>query len=118
MFDDSTEEVLDAEFARVEAIDAGLDAVHQMTRGGVLRVLIEEAREKAIDALQALVRADPEDAKTIRELQWQVTRYDDLCRWIKDIAEDARNKSEDITAEQAASLARLIKGDEADLEDA
>lgn len=116
--DDSIDEVLDAEYARVEAIDAGLDAYHQLTKSGPLRIIIDEARRDALIALDMLVKVDPNEAKEIRELQWAVTRYDDLCRWIARIIETSKQASEDLTAEQAAELARLLHGDEANTEDA
>lgn len=116
--DDYTELVEEAEYARVEAIDAGLDALHQLTNTGALRVMIDEAREEAISALNALVRADPENPNLIRDLQWRVTRYDSLCRWIAGIIEKAQQARDDITDEQAAELAVMLRGDETEQEDA
>lgn len=110
--DDDAEMVADAEYARVEAIDAGFDVLHQITQGGAIAIIIDEAREKAIAALNRLVRADPDNPKEIRDLQWQVTRYDDLCRWIAQIIETARQAREDITDEEAAALAKLLRGED------
>lgn len=114
---DDYNEMLNVEFARAEAIDAAVDALSQLGRGdSALKALIDAARETAIEAIGALVRVDPEDAKQVRELQWRVTRYEDLCTWVKEILDTGRAASEELTAEQAAQLAQELRSDEAFVE--
>jgi hypothetical protein len=112
------QEVLDSEYARVEAIDAARDLFDQVRSSGAITVILLSARDEAVGAMHDLVDADPEDAKAVRALQWKVKRYDDLCGWIRSIIERGREATEDLTEEQAADLEKLIRGDEAELKDA
>lgn len=115
---DSVEEVLDAERARIEAIDAGRDLLQQFRDSGALTVILLEARANAIEALSELVRCDPFKPDIVRDLQWRITRYDALCDWISGIIEQARMATEDLTAEEEASLDHLLRGDESEAKDA
>lgn len=115
---DSIQEVLDTERARVEAIDAGWDVFEQFRNSGALTKILVKAREEAIDALQRLVEADPFKPEVIRDLQWQVTRYDALCQWIETIVESAQAATEDLTAEQAAAIEQMLRGEDSEPKDA
>lgn len=48
-----------------------------------LIVLLSDAKEAAAAALMQLVDADAEDPKTIRRLQNEVRRFDDLVGWMR-----------------------------------
>lgn len=117
MEDETQQEVLDTELARIEAIDAGHDVFRQFRTSGALSTILLEARDRAVDALNRLVKCDPFNAAAVRDLQWEVTRYDALCQFINEIVETARNASEDLTAEEGAALEQMLRGDESEPKD-
>lgn len=118
MDSETRQEMLDNEYARVVALDAARDIQQQFRASGAITLLIEDARETAIAALDALVRCDPFKPEIVRELQWRVRRYDMLCAWVLRVIEGGEAATEDLSAEQSAELDKLLRGDEAEPKDA
>lgn len=103
------DDLLDEETARVATIDAALDIEDQARAGGALVMVLAQARDEAISALNDLVQVETQDP-TVRALQWKVTRYDDLCRFVRGILDAGRAAREDLSEDQQAALERQIRG--------
>lgn len=105
------EELMDAEYARVRALDDAIDAERLMRKGGAFQTLLEKARSEALEGVEALIRADFPNLDEVRKAQWQVTRYEDLVRWIKDIFEEGESARDDLGEEEAARFEAMIRGE-------
>lgn len=106
-------EMEEEERSRVETIDAALDLTYQLKTNGAVAMILDQARDDARDAVRRLVDCDPENPRAIRELQWRITRFDDLSRYVQMIVEHGDAARADLTAEQAAKLERLLgRGDQ------
>lgn len=112
------EEAMDDEYLRVLAIDAAAQAEILLSRGGAWETLIEKARAEALDALNELIQCDFTDIRQVRERQWRVTRYESLCRWIKQIEEAGEASREDMTEEEVMELKTMISRGETEPKDA
>jgi len=111
------EELRDAAYARVLAIEAAADAEILLQRGGAWEVLIERARDEALDAMGELIQANFTTLDQVKEQQWRVARYEKLCAWIKDI-EDTGEAALDMTDEEAAIVDRVTTRGETEPQDA
>lgn len=109
--------LLDDAYLRVEILDMAEDAESLLGRGHAFRRLIESAREEAGGALEDLIHKGFGNLDEVRELQWKVTRYDDLCRWIKAMIEEGTNAREDISEDERVELRRMVQGETEQQED-
>ncbi|MBW3099250.1 hypothetical protein [Pseudohoeflea coraliihabitans] len=116
--EDRLEEATDLEFAgdmASEEFDRALKLsefyalLDGMAEGAAIRVLLDEGRREAISGMLALAVADPDDAKTIRDLQWRVVRFGKLAEWIREIVENGKSSQDDLEAESRAALEKLIR---------
>lgn len=105
------DELMDDEYARVLALDAGLDAERLMDKGGAFRALIEAARDEALAAMETLISTAFTSLDGVREAQWRVTRYQDLIRWISNIVEQGEVARSDLSEEEGERLERMIRGE-------
>jgi hypothetical protein len=105
------DDLMDDDFLRIVAIEDATNAEVLMRSGGAFAALLQKAFDEAKGALEALISIDTEDMSVIRRLQWKVTRYDDLVRWIKEIMADGEAAQEGMSEEEAVSLQRLIRGE-------
>lgn len=105
------EELLDDESVRIMVIEDAANAEVLLRPGGALAAILVKAFDEAKDGLNALVHADPTDAKGIRDLQWVVTRYDSIVGWIKEILTEGEMMQADMSAEESESLHRLLRGE-------
>lgn len=65
--------------------DTHLEFVRGKNGGGPLLYVLVKAREDAIEALCALVNADPADVEHVRKLQNEVQRFIDLVAYTKQL---------------------------------
>ncbi|WP_213287585.1 hypothetical protein [Bradyrhizobium sp. sGM-13] len=77
-----------------------------------LLVVLHTAKEQAAEALAALVDVDAEDPKAIRALQNEVTRFDDMVRWLKQMLIDGPEADRELGALQMQEARELILSDE------
>lgn len=64
------------------------------------RYLIGRAEDERQRALEALATADPEDAKTIRQLQNQQWRANTVLGWLAEAIETGAHLEAELTADQ------------------
>lgn len=116
--EEGLDEVLAEEYDRAQVLDAALDLVAELkNQSSAIRAVLDQARDDAHEAMRALVKCDPNQSEEIRRLQWQVSRFDDLCSYVFNILEAGKVASEDMTAEELALMQHLIKGDDIPQED-
>jgi hypothetical protein len=77
-----------------------------------LLVVLHTAKEQAGEALAALVDVNAEDPKAIRALQNEVTRFDDMVRWLKQMLIDGPEADRELGALQMQEARELILSDE------
>lgn len=106
-----SDELLDAEYLRVLVLDEFYDAREGLKPGAALSRVLESAREQAKAALSELVTCNPFGGEKVRKLQWEVRRYEDLCRWIEAIVENGETAEGDMTDEDRAETERLLRGE-------
>jgi hypothetical protein len=109
--DPGAQELLDAEYARALVMETYLATLDGLKDKNPVKALLERARDEAMSAMAALVRADPFKPEAIRDLQWQVQRYDDLCHWVGITLSAGEAAQEDLSAEQRAEYETLIRGE-------
>ena len=114
---DETEDELSAAYQHVLNIDAGDDAEFLMQEGGAFAALLDRARNDAIGALSALVSNQFTDLDEVRERQWEVSRYANLCQYIRSIIEDA-DSSRSMMDDDEADFVRAIYRGETEPKDA
>ena len=112
------EELRDAAYARVLAIEAAADCEVLLSRGGAWEAMLHLARDGALDALESLIRRDFTDLKDVRDQQWRVTRYESLCRWIKDIEANGESANSDMSEDEAFVVDHLLNRGETEPQDA
>lgn len=71
----------DEQLKKAERIELGVKAEEFMT-SDIGRYLMNRASREASGALLKLSSVDPDDSKTIRDLQTKIKRCDDLERWL------------------------------------
>lgn len=81
------------------------------TKSEPLLVVVATAKEAAVDALAALVSANPEDAVTIRKLQNEVRRYDDIVLWLHQMFLDGHDAERELSEIQMNEAAAAVLGD-------
>ena len=112
------DELLAEEYDRVTIVDAALTVADQVKiKDSALRLVLDQAREDAARAVQELVRINPIDAEAVRRLQWQVTRFEDLCTYVSQILSAGREATADLSQSQADALEKLVRGDDGEPRD-
>jgi hypothetical protein len=100
------------DLARQRCIEDSLEIENQLLAKTGARPIISmlaHAREEASNAFRRLVEADPEDSKTIRTLQFEVRRFDDLVRWLRDIVSTGVQFSREISDDERDYIQDLLK---------
>lgn len=90
-------------------VQASASLEHQFDQDAYRRpvlFLLKKARDAALQAFDALVYSvDPMDGATVRQLQHEIRRYDDLVDWCREIVgegEDAEMRLNEIDREDFA----------------
>lgn len=96
-------------FARAQAAAADIEAQIAIEKGQrPVLVMVQMAKHEAADALAALAVVNPEDPKEIRNLQNQVARFTDLCRWLRDVVTAGREAEHELTEEDREEMIDLL----------
>lgn len=82
-----------------------------------LAKVLDRAQQDARTANLALIVCDPENAKRIRALQWQITRYHDLIGYARAIVEAGNVEQEDLSGEERAEIARWLGHEDQQMKD-
>lgn len=78
------------------------------TRRPVL-FLLKKAREAALAAFDALVYSvDPMDGATVRQLQHEIRRYDDLVAWCREIISEGKEADRMLSEIEREEHARAV----------
>lgn len=110
---DTIEEKMD-EYRRAATLDAAADLIFDLRqeRPSGIGLVLDRAREDAEAAMLLLTACDPKDAEKVRELQWQIGRFQSLVGYVDEILEAGNAAKADITDEHALELIRLLNGGE------
>jgi hypothetical protein len=73
-----------------------------------MKLVLHKARLEAMKALDALILCDPSETNTIRTLQSEVRRYDDLVAWVREIIIEGKEADRALDEETDEELARLM----------
>lgn len=73
-------------------------------------VMLQMAKEEAAVSIAKLVDVDPEDPKVIRELQNEVHRYLDLCRWLGNVVSAGKEAESLITNDDREEMIEVLSG--------
>jgi hypothetical protein len=109
--DSATQELLDAEYTRALAVETYFQTLDGLKDGGPVKALLEQARNEAMTAMHALSMVDPFKGDAVRDLQWRVRRYEDLCQWVGMTLSTGESALDDLTEEQRVEYATLIRGE-------
>jgi hypothetical protein len=96
--------------AKARLLETALDLIVQLEKGTGLRpvlFLLVESRKRAAAAMVQLAIVDPTDANSIRTLQNEIVRFDDLvtdCRALVARGRDADRELRDEDRQEAADL--------------
>lgn len=101
--------LLDAETARVEAIESGLQ-VSKSLKDGALRPILEAARADSISAMNALVYTDFANMNDLRAMQMKARSFDYLAQYTELAIENGAAAYSEMTEDQAIELAKLLHG--------
>ena len=82
--------------------------------------LLKKAREDALKAFDALVyQCDPADGATVRQLQHEIRRYDDLVAWCREIIAEGKEADHRLMEIEREEFARaVLDPDNADIVEA
>ncbi len=70
--------------------------------------LLKKAREAALMAFDALVFCDPNDASTVRQLQHEIRRYDDLVTWCREIIIEGKEADQRLAESDRQEFASAV----------
>lgn len=101
--------------ARARLIDASADLELQIEKDAKHRpviIILAKARSEAMKAMKALVMVDCQQADTIRILQNEIRRYDDLVAWVNEIIQDGKEADRQISEEEQADIGMLLNSAE------
>lgn len=104
-------------------MEASASLEHQFEKDAYRRpvlFLLKKAREAAAIAYDALVySADPKDEATVRQLQHEIRRYDDLVAWCREIIAEGKEAERVLSENDRMEFARAVLDPEnADVMDA
>lgn len=111
------------EMALQRMMEASASLEHQFEKDAYRRpvlFLLKKAREAAAIAYDALVySADPKDEATVRQLQHEIRRYDDLVAWCREIIAEGKEAERVLSENDRMEFARAVLDPEnADVMDA
>lgn len=86
-----------AELERAGTLGAAIE--YELIEGGPLKLYLESRRQKAADALNELISADPRDAVAIAQAQAVVNEYVKVAQWVTGRIEAADHAQEQIERE-------------------
>lgn len=93
-------------------VESSASLEHQFDKDAYRRpvlLLLSKAREQALKAYDALVySADPMDGPTIRQLQHEIRRYDDLVAWCREIIAEGKHADQILQDRERMELARVV----------
>ena len=99
--------------ARTQAAASDIEAQLSIKNGQrPVVMMLQYAKIEAASALGALVSADPEDPKLIRKLQNEVARFDDLCRWLREVVIAGKEAEEELTDADRNEMIEILGQDE------
>ncbi len=75
--------------------------------------MLKKARREAAEAITAILGADPDNAKEIRDLQTVALRFRDLCRWLTELVHEGFEADSQINDEEREELIAAVAGDPA-----
>lgn len=71
--------------------------------------LLKKAREAATAAFDVLVySADPTDTATVRQLQHEIRRYDDLVAWCREVISEGKEADQLVSEMERAEFASAV----------
>lgn len=95
--------------AEVDIADVALETKRALQHlDGPLRYVLDRAMVEARQAVRQLIKCSPNDGDKVRELQWQVSRFDKLVQWVFDILLEGRLLRQIKTQEQMDELYALL----------
>jgi len=101
---------------RIQALADMFDAQDMMEKGGVLSALLRKGFDEAKEALERLVYVETQDTE-VRNLQWQVQRYDDLVTWTRQIVLEGRETAQEHDADTLEILRAIVRGENDDIDE-
>jgi hypothetical protein len=105
------EELMDDEYARALALEAGLDVDRLLQKGAAFEALLIHARDEAIAAMGQLIHMQFETLAQVRQKQWEVTRYHDFVRWVNAIIDNGQAAQAELSEEEGGRLQMMIRGE-------
>jgi hypothetical protein len=100
------------EMALQRLMEASASMEHQFEKDAYRRpvlFLLKKAREAAIEAYDALVyRVDPMDAPMVRQLQFEIRRYDDLVGWCRQIISEGKEAEQLLKEADRMEMAKAV----------
>lgn len=97
--------------ARARLIEASADIELQLEKTAGLRpmvIVLAKARRKAVEANDMLIGVDPEDAKSIRALQNEIRRYEDLVQFTREIVLEGKAADREMAEDERDEIAVLM----------
>ena len=88
----------------MRAVSLGLDVEHFIAHDKVGQYLIDRAHQCRIEALEALVLADPNDPANITALQWKAKTPDLFLQWLDEAVGEGRAAEEIIQREESLGI--------------
>jgi len=71
-------------------------------------LVLKKARDAAVEAMDALVFVDPQEAATVRQLQMEIRRYDDLVAWCREIVIEGKEADAHLAEIEREELASVV----------
>lgn len=75
--------------ALISRADALISEFDWAKPGSPLKTVLMKAKRDAVEAISALIEADPANASSVMQLQNEARRYGDLVRYIRDTISEA-----------------------------
>lgn len=91
------------------ALDLGNQIEADRLSGGPLTRLVAYARKGAIEAIRALLDADPTDAKEIYRLKNEVERFRELVDWVRDAQTAAEEHWQTLSEQEREEVIGLLE---------
>jgi hypothetical protein len=105
------EDFIPEEAARVQYLQASMQAEMLLRPGEAWDVLIEQALGDATDAIDKLVSTKFKSLDEVREVQWEVMRFERLARYINTTLNLGKEAVQDATNDQRERLAEILRGE-------
>jgi len=92
-------------------MEASASLEHQFEKDAYRRpilFLLKKAREAAVVAMDALIFCDSKDEPTVRQLQHEIRRYDDLVAWCREIISEGKEAERILAENDRMEFARTV----------